>query len=130
MFRATTLRVIAVFFTVLALMPLAGAKHLRRDAIKPVIFSICSGPIYPGELVSIEVDLSSVVAADQVVDISTATPSNWLYLPGQVTVPAGTDKVVFLAWVSPFASGLLDGSASCNGGGIESASAIAPQNPS
>jgi len=107
-------------------MSFAMAKHERRDQGTPIVFSVTPLLPQPGQVVSIEVDLSGVAEEDQVVDISTTTPGNWSNLPSQVTVPAGEDHVTFQAQVSSFAFGFIEGSASCNGGCASETLAVDP----
>jgi len=126
MFNTRFVRFVAGFVAVFALLPLATAKHLRRDQATPVVFSVNPILPQPGQQVTIEVDLSEVTSQDQVVTISTDTPGNWSYLPTQVTVPAGQSSVTFQARVASCAFGLIDGSASCNGGCASEACAVFP----
>jgi len=117
MTKTSLIRLAAIFVTALTLIAVAGARHGRRDGSStPIVLAICPAIPSPGQNVSIEVDLSSAPAQDQVVTISTLTPGNWSYLPTQVTVPAGQTSVVFSGQVSPYAVGILNGIASCNNG--------------
>ena len=115
MLKSTLVRAAALLVLMGATLPFAVAKIAHRNGLTPVVFGM--PPVLVGnEKVQIEIDLSDVTPVDQVVEISTSNSCNWSSLPSEVVVPAGQSKVYFYATTSSSPLGIIDGSASFNGG--------------
>lgn len=69
----------------------------------------------PGDTVSIEVELTGTVSANQAVAIS-GTPGFWSSLPSSVTVLQGNSTVTFSGTIDPYTQTGGSVTASCNGG--------------
>lgn len=69
----------------------------------------------PGDTVTVEVELTGLVSANQAVAIS-GTSGFWSVLPSTVTVLQGNDTVSFQATVDPNTQSGGSVTATCNGG--------------
>ena len=74
-----------------------------------------SGNPTPSQVVTFEVGLDQVVSGNQVVNLSTSTPSQFSAFPTTVTVTNGNSTATFQATMASTADGSFQVQASCNG---------------
>jgi len=100
---------VAIFVTLVS-----SAQPVRTGEIPLRVRVFPSNP-NPGDTVSIEVELTGTVTANQSVAIS-GTPGFWSSLPTCVTVLQGDSTVTFYATIDPNTQTGGSVTASCNGG--------------
>jgi hypothetical protein len=113
MSKNTLILILSLVSSLALALSLCGTKPQFIVKVSP------SGDLLPSQTVTFRVGLDQVVSGNQVVNLSTTTPSSFSSFPSTVTVTNGNSTATFQATLTSTPGGSIDVEASCNGESVD-----------